>query len=128
MCLGCVTKRSMEAETKGRKCSAYTHEREMSALREELLAREREIAELKGTLKEHKRTCPATRNQLMLEQGHSTTFSDVRLVSGETVLHVHKSILASRCSTVLYNSTGRRKPLHCPFPQEADWTVRHSCV
>lgn len=75
VCLECATKRSMEAERRGRKLGSYTHVSEMSDLREELLAREREIAELKSTLKEHLRTCPATKNQLMLERGTSSCWS-----------------------------------------------------
>jgi len=65
-------------------------------------SKEREIAELTSSHKEHLRTCPAPKNELMLEQGESSTFADVCVVAGESVFHVHRSILASRYGTVRY--------------------------
>ena len=61
----------------------------------------REIAELRRTHEAHLQTCPAAKNELMLEQGETTTFADICVAAGETVFHVHRAILASRYSTVL---------------------------
>lgn len=62
------------------------------------IANQRRIAELERTYQEHLRTCPADKNELMLQQGETTTIADVCVVAGETVFPVHRAVLASRYS------------------------------